>query len=212
MTSPRRAAIFDFDGTIADSLHEVAAVYNEVAVELGVPVLATSDYATIRQMSPTEALRAFQVPLRKLPRLMSAVRGGMRERIPSLRPFDGIPDALRQIHGNGCRCGILSSNAPENVHHFLDLNGFGQFDLFSCGASLFGKAARLRRLVRQVKLAPEHIYFVGDEVRDITAAAEAGVRSIAVSWGYAAREALAAARPDHIADTPSELAAIIAGN
>jgi phosphoglycolate phosphatase len=53
-------------------------------------------------------------------------------------------------------------------------------------------------------------YYIGDEVRDIAAAAHAGIRSIAVSWGYSDRETLAAERPDHLVDAPEELVRIIA--
>jgi phosphoglycolate phosphatase len=79
------------------------------------------------------------------------------------------------------------------------------FDLFSCGASFLGKASRLRKLTRRLRLPDTEIFYIGDEVRDITAANEVGIRSIGVSWGLATREALLSVQPSHIADTPEQL-------
>ncbi|MFT3782389.1 MAG: HAD-IA family hydrolase [Nibricoccus sp.] len=200
-----KAVIFDFDGTIADSLEETAAVYNKVAAELGVSLLHKSDYATIRQMNPLEVMKYAGVPLRKMPRLMAAVRAGMLERMEFVRPFDGVPEAIRVLRAQGCRCGILSSNSLENIKRFLQRHDLNAFDLFSCGTSLFGKATRLRRLVKQIGLPVTDIYYVGDEVRDVAAANEVGVRSIAVSWGFSFRDALREVGPTHIADRAEQL-------
>jgi phosphoglycolate phosphatase len=133
----------------------------------------------------------------------------MHERIEALRPFAGMPAAIRRIQDCGCPCGILSSNSTDNIHRFLQQHRLLSFDWFSCGASLFGKTARLRRLVRQIGLPPSEVFFIGDEVRDIAAANDVGVRSIGVVWGYASRDALEAAEPTFIADTPAELAEYI---
>ena len=66
-------------------------------------------------------------------------------------------------------------------------------DDFDCGASMFGKAGHLRRVVRRSGVPATQVLCVGDEVRDIEAAAAAGLDIVAVSWGYALPAALAAA-------------------
>lgn len=204
MSAPR-AAIFDFDGTIADSFNQLVEVYGYVAIELGLRRLSLDDFESFRDMTSLEVMRAAGIPVRKIPRLMTAMRSGMRERTKTLSPFAGMLDALRTLDAQGCRCGILSSNSLENVRCFLERHRLSMFDLFSCGSSFLGKASRLRKLVQQLGLPPENIFYIGDEVRDIAAANEVGIRSIGVSWGLASREALLAAQASHIADKPAQL-------
>ena len=84
------------------------------------------------------------------------------------------------------------------------------FEQVAGGASMFGKAGALKKLIEKGKLDPNRVHYVGDEVRDVAAAKAAGVRSIAVSWGYAQRAALAALNPDHIVDTPAQLVQLLA--
>lgn len=74
---------------------------------------------------------------------------------------------------------------------------------------MFGKPRALRRLIQRAQLNADAVYYIGDEVRDVTAASEAGVRSIAVSWGYAARDALVAHEPDHVVDRPGQLVSLL---
>jgi phosphoglycolate phosphatase len=207
----RPLAIFDFDGTIADSMAAAVSVYNEAAIRLRIPQITAENGRDLRRMKPREAMKAFGVPLWKLPLIMTAVRAGMRGRSEALEPFPGMGAALRDLRAAGCGCCILSSNTRENIEPFLARHGIQPFDRFSCGASLFGKGAQLRKLLRSLKSSPAEAFYVGDEVRDINAAAEAGIRSVAVSWGYGDRAALAAERPDFLVDTPAELVRIIAG-
>ncbi|MFT3869586.1 MAG: HAD-IA family hydrolase [Nibricoccus sp.] len=204
-----QAAIFDFDGTIADSFDELAEVYDQVAIDLGLRRLSRAEFESFRNMGSLEVMRAANVPLRKIPRLVSAMRAGMRERTKKLLPFDGISDVLRSLQAQDCRCGILSSNSLENVQCFLRVHGLSMFDLFSCGTSFLGKATRLRKINRQLALPPKNIFYIGDEVRDVTAANEVGIQSIGVCWGLASREALVAARATHIAERPEDLADLI---
>lgn len=136
---------------------------------------------------------------------MTAMRAGMRERTKTLRPFDGMLDVIRTLDAHGCRCGILSSNSLENVRCFLERHDLPMFNLFSCGSSFLGKAARLRKLICQLALPAGNIFYIGDEVRDVEAANKVGIQSIGVTWGLASRKALLAADATHIAGAPKQL-------
>ena len=73
-----------------------------------------------------------------------------------------------------------------------------RFTHYACGASLFGKARRLRALIRDAGVAPSETLYVGDEIRDHQAATEAGCAFGAVAWGYTRADALAARTPAHL--------------
>lgn len=201
----RNLVLFDFDGTIADSMMVALEVYNDLAPGLGIPTISIDD-ARLRTMNPRDALKASAIPLWKVPSLLSGVRSGMKARMHGIRLFPGMDRTVSELGEAGFRCGIVSSNSRENIEAFLARHRMDQLEILGTGTSLFGKPSMLRKVLRREGVEPKHAFYVGDEVRDIAAAAELGMRSVAVSWGYADRSALAGMRPDVLVDTPDELA------
>lgn len=197
--------IFDFDGTLADSMDHVVPLYNSVAERLGVPKVTPEDVQRLRRMAPLDAMQAYGIPLWKVPRILHEVTLRLREQIDRLEPFKGIADTLFTLRGSGARCLILSSNSRDNIEAFLQRHQLLLFERLACGSSMFGKGKRLRRVLAQASLMAANVAYVGDEVRDIEAAKNAGVCSIGVSWGYTARDALLAANPDFLIDRPEQL-------
>ncbi|HEY5955431.1 MAG TPA: HAD hydrolase-like protein [Polyangiaceae bacterium] len=202
---PLTAFIFDFDGTLADTMNHVVPLYNSVADRFKVPQLSPADIPRLRRMGPRQAMDAYGIPLWKVPRIMHAVTLKLREQIDRLEPFGGVAETLSTLSLTGTRCLLLSSNSRENVEAFLRRHRFDFFERLVCGTSLFGKGARLRNVLAQASLLAGSVAYVGDEVRDIEAARSVGVQSIAVSWGYADRETLLAAKPNYLIDRPEQL-------
>ena len=77
-----------------------------------------------------------------------------------------------------------------------------------CGASMFGKRRRIARVLKAAGVPAQRAIYVGDQVTDAEAARAAGVAFGAVSWGYAARDALLSTRPDVLFERVAELAAL----
>lgn len=204
---PLRAAIFDFDGTLADSLGLALAVCNEVAPRFGLRQISTADVERCRTLSSQELLRELGVPLWQLPQLMHAVRAGMAQRIGEVQLFPGIGETLAALRQAGVRCGVLTSNSEGNVRAVFTAAGVPPPELLSCGVSLFGKGTRLRRLLRSANIPAAEACLIGDEQRDVAAAREAGARAVAVRWGYGEPAALAAAQADFVAESPAALLA-----
>lgn len=208
----QRAVLFDFDGTIADSLHEVLATYNALAPSLSVPVVRPEDVPVLRALEPREAMRTMGVPFFKLPRILTTVRGALRERGYVAQPFAGMPHALEALEAQGIRTGVVSSNAEANIRRFFEHHGLRAPSILSGGVSLFGKASRLGKVMAEHGLTAEGVTYVGDEVRDIEAGKKARVRTVAVSWGYGAEDALHAAAPDALVRSPQELIGVLAAS
>jgi phosphoglycolate phosphatase len=78
-------------------------------------------------------------------------------------------------------------------------------DVYECEASLFGKASKLRKVMKRLAIATDRTLYVGDETRDIDAALRAHVSVAAATWGYGHRNALEARRPTHMLDSFSDL-------
>jgi phosphoglycolate phosphatase len=76
---------------------------------------------------------------------------------------------------------------------------------FDCGAAIFGKHRKFRRVARHFGISPADTICIGDEIRDIEAARAAGMDSGAVAWGYAIPAALQAVGPTYLFNSMAEI-------
>jgi phosphoglycolate phosphatase len=196
--------IFDSDGTLADTLPWMRTVLNELALTHGFKQVDPDDHERMRDLHGMELLRALELPLWKVPRVLRDLRARMAA--GSFVPFPGITDALQQLAGCGLRLGVVSSNSRTNVENVLGSSIAGLIHHYDCGASIFGKASKVKAVVRRSGINPQNVIYVGDEVRDAEAARKAGIAFGAVSWGLQRIETLRSQNPQEIFGTPSELA------
>jgi phosphoglycolate phosphatase-like HAD superfamily hydrolase len=209
-SSSRPIVIFDFDGTLADSLQLVIGEYNRVAPFYRAKRVNASEVPRLRTLKANVVLREHNISFWKLPLLVSHMRYAMRSQVDLLQPFAGVVEALRGLHAAGLRCSVLSTNSKGNIARFLRRHDVQVFDPVAGGASTFGKARALRALIARQGWPRERVVYVGDEVRDIEAARQAQIRSLAVSWGFADRNALLAHHPWQLADRPEQLLTLLA--
>ena len=204
-----RAAIFDFDGTLADTFVEVVSILNELSSEFGYRAAAPHEIEELRGVSPREVAKRLGVSWHKLPAIVTRARAELAKHMTQIRPFDGIPAALAELRARGVLVGLLTSNNRRNVDLFVSEHPIA-FDFVSTGSGLWSKHRRLARLLRQHDVAPEAAAYVGDEVRDIEAARALGARAVAVCWGYTNPELLAAQHPDVLVRQVADLVAALA--
>ena len=147
-----RLAIFDSDGTLADTLSWMRSVFNEMAVEHGFKQVDPLDYERFRDLQGVDLLRELGLPLWKLPRVVSSMRRRMAEHTGTFSLFPGISDGLHRLAAGGVQLAVVSSNSRENVQRVLGVENAKLMTHLACGVSMFGKAARLRQVVRLVEL------------------------------------------------------------
>jgi phosphoglycolate phosphatase len=205
----RPFAIFDFDGTVADSFAESLLSYNRLAPRLRLRPVRDEEIADLRRLSAGQLLQTLGIPMWKLPRLMLAVRADLHDHFHSVKPFPGIADALNELRRADCHLAIVTSNSEENVRNFLVRHGIDAFQTVVAGASIFGKGTRLKRLLRTARANTSAAVYVGDTVPDIRAAREVGAAAVAVTWGFSDKLPLAAEKPDVLADATGDLAPAI---
>jgi phosphoglycolate phosphatase-like HAD superfamily hydrolase len=199
--------VWDFDGTLADSLEVSVRTYNALAPRFGCKPVA--DVAAARGLNTTTLLKQHGVTLFKLPRMIKAFLAAQRDHMTAIRLFPGVPEVLRDLRGRGLRLGVLSSNAKPNILACLDANGVADVFEFVVGyPRLFGKAKALRRLLKTTAVPRDRALYVGDEARDVAAAREVGVDIAAVGWGFHTAAVLAAEGPTHFVADPSGLPAV----
>jgi phosphoglycolate phosphatase len=187
--------IFDLDGTLADSFPWFRGHVNGVADRFSFRRIADEDVESLRHADSREILTRLDVPRWKLPAIARHMRQLKAQHLADIPLFDGVEAMLRTLSDAGFRLALVSSDSEANARRQLgELAAlFSQFD---CGASVFGKARKFRRVVRRAGLKPNAVISIGDEVRDIEAARSAGIACGAVRWGFASTEALRACGPD----------------
>lgn len=202
-----KLVVFDFDGTLADSFPWFFHTFNGLADKYRFRRIEAHELDRLRGLGGRELIAHLQLPLWKVPLLTVDMRQRMTEQAPAIPLFDGVERMLESLHAHGIEIAVLSSNSKENVRRILGQRNAGLVRYFECGAAVFGKAARFRRLLRRTRVDPQQVLCVGDEIRDAQAAAAAGLPFAGVAWGYTRPEVLAAycTRPlfasvDQIAD------------
>jgi phosphoglycolate phosphatase-like HAD superfamily hydrolase len=206
--------VFDFDGTLADTLSACLAVSNRLAAEFDYRRVDPEELEGLRGLSWQELRQFLGVPLVKVPLILARGRRLILEDGCAVRPFPGLAEVLRDLRERGHRLGVVTSASSENVAAFLGVHGLDLFDFVSASSSLWGKAKRLNDVLRREGLAPRDVLYIGDETRDIEAAKKASIRSVAVTWGFNLRPALERFAPDFIAQEPRDLLRVVewAGN
>ena len=130
----------------------------------------------------------------------------MAEQIAQIRLFPGVDRLLPELADRGLTLAVVSSNSRENVCRVLGPANTACVRYFECGVSLFGKAAKLRKVLRQSGARPAETIMIGDEIRDLQAARAVHIAAGAVTWGYNHPAALKAHAPDVVFARVDEIA------
>ena len=206
------ALIFDFDGTIADTMAEGLRVYNELATEYDLRQVGPHEVEPLRDLDTKDLMIHLGIRKRKLPVLLARGRRMLKSNISNLPLIAGMEEALPELRRESTCFGILTSNASDNVERFLKAHGIRNlFTFVSTTSKLTGKSKHLRSIARTFSLDLPRMLYVGDEIRDVRAAHKAGIASAAVTWGLNSSDSLRANHPTFLVDHPSELLAVCKG-
>ena len=199
-----RLIVWDFDGTLADSLAASVEIFNRLAPEMGFRPIA--DPAAARAFTTRQFLKQHGISVWRLAKVVRRFQAAAAEHADKLHLFPGLPPVLGELRSRGVRLGILSSNREDNIRRCLRANGVEDAFAFVVGyPKLFGKGKALRRILRAERVSPADVLYVGDEVRDVEASKKAGVAVAAVTWGFHAEELLRDNGADHIVTEPRQL-------
>lgn len=205
--------VFDFDGTIADTLGETRRIFNQLAPDYGIRQVDEHEMGHLRHLSLKQLLIHLKIPKRRVPALISRGTGLMRGNITRLQLIPGMREVLVEMRRHVDSFGILTSNATANVDLFLQTHELrDQFDFISSTSKLTGKAKHLKAIRKTFSLRPEQMLYIGDELRDVKASQKAGIPIAAVTWGFNSRESLAAESPNHLFDQPADFLRLLAGH
>jgi phosphoglycolate phosphatase len=205
-----KVIIFDFDGTVADTLDALVAIANRLAEEFGYIPITPEELALLRNLSSREVIKYSGISVFRIPFLVKRVKAALKNKIKELKPISGIKEALIELKSEGHRLGIITSNSQENVMAFLKANELEDLFEFTCsGVTIFGKTTIINNVLKQKQIKLQEAIYVGDETRDIEASKKANIKVVAVTWGFNSQEVLAQQNPDFLITHPSQLLDVV---
>ena len=199
-----RLAIFDYDGTLADSIPWFRSVFQDLIARFDLAPVSAEELEGLRGLSGREIMTRLNMPMWKLPAISRDVRRRKLVAAGEIALFSGVPKLLADMQYLGIKTAIVSSDSEASVRLGLGPSA-ALINRFDCGASVFGKHHKFKRVARRLEINPTDIICIGDELRDIEAAKAAGMDSGAVAWGYALPAALQAAGPTHFFSSIEEM-------
>lgn len=194
--------IFDFDGTVADTLPHVISIGKQV---LGVEI-DDSEIEELRNTPPTKIIRKFKVPLYKIPGLLVQGRRQFTKHINEVKPVRGLVPVIKELYEQGYHLQIISSNSAANIQLFLNQHNLHKYFAQIHGSvGLFSKAQAIKKVIKSQKLNKSEVVYIGDEVRDIEAAHKVGIKIISVTSGLNGEKILRETKPDFLAEKSSDI-------
>ncbi|URD40152.1 HAD hydrolase-like protein [Methylobacterium tardum] len=203
--------VLDFDGTLADSFDWFCSVLNGVADRYRFRRVEAHEVEELRLQGARAIVAHLGIPRWKLPLIARHMHALAARDAARIALFPGVTAMLAEIAEAGVPLAILSSNRREAVRRVLGPDNAARIDAYACGASIFGKARRLKALLARTGIAADRALCIGDEIRDLEAARALGCPFGAVAWGYTDPRALAALGPEYVFSEPAEIARLAAG-
>lgn len=208
-----QTVIFDLDGTLLNTIDDLADAGNWVCRQNGWPQHSTEEFKRMVGHGIPNLVSRFSPEDQRSPLLLMSTLSQFSEyygqhNLDKTAPYAGIPALLRELKDRGIHLAVYSNKADEFsgkiVEHFFP----GVFDVIR------GKRkdvpakpdpTGLLALLRELHFAPETALYVGDSDVDIQTAHNSGLAGCGVTWGFRSREELLAQQPELLADTPEEL-------
>ncbi|MBS3171580.1 HAD-IA family hydrolase [Candidatus Woesearchaeota archaeon] len=195
--------IFDFDGTIADTLDAGLPIYNEMARKHGFKEIRNLE--GLRSITLREFIKRHKISRLRFLFYLRELLKRLNKDMNIVKPYKGMDNVIKKLNKR-YKLGIVSANSKENILKFLELNDLKYCFDFVYNYQLFlGKSQAFKKIIKGKKLSKDDIIYIGDEDSDIIAAKKAGIKIISVTWGMKNKNMLKNNEPDFIAEKPEDI-------
>ena len=209
--------VFDWDGTLIDSAGAIVESLQLACTDIGLRCPAAERARHIIGLGLHDALRELVPELDEndYGKLVERYRVHFLTRDRETALFPGIEAGLVQLRGCGHMLAIATGKSRRGLERALDHTGLRpHFTASRCADESHSKPhpGMLQAVMEELCIAHDATLMIGDTTHDLQMAANAGVRSVAVTYGAHPREVLAAARPEACLDSVEELFSWLAVN
>lgn len=208
--------IFDLDGTLLNTLDDLAEAGNHALRMLGLPTHGTEAYKSfigngipnlIRRMLPENSDEALQSETLRLFSEYYALHHSDRT-----RPYDGIPELLERLHGRGIKTAVVSNKAHGfSVELIRGFFGETVGPVYGSGNGMPRKPdpTAVLQVMKELNVKPEETLYVGDSDVDMRTAQNAHLASCGVLWGFRSEHVLQESGAHFLARDAGELEGFI---
>ena len=211
-----RAVLFDLDGTLADSLADLATATNGALAQLGCPTHPVESYRYMVGDGARE-LCARALPVDKQG-LQDEVLRRMREYYDQhcfdlTKLYAGIPELISALAERRHRLAVLS-NKPDDftkrmIAHYFQPSPFAVVRGQLPNVPLKPDPTAAQQIAQELGIPPAHWLYLGDTNTDMRTARAAGMHAVGVLWGFRARDELVESGAEHIVARPEDVLALV---
>ncbi|MDR3302978.1 MAG: HAD family hydrolase [Treponema sp.] len=214
-----KCVIFDLDGTLVDTIADIAASMNRALTVRGFPAVAPEAYRDmvgwgIRRLAALALPSAAREDGRLVDKVAADAAVFYAEKpLVHSKPYPGLSELIGQLRQKKIKTAVLT-NKPDSVARLVVDGLFASsfFDIIQGdvpGAPRKPDPASTWEIILELGSTPRETIFVGDSEIDMETALASGCHAVAVSWGFRSREVLAKAGAERIIDLPEELLSVI---
>lgn len=200
----KKLFLFDFDGVVVDSLDLYEDAVNRCLKDIGRPPFGDrKEFLDIFEENFYEGIRDKGVDVAAFMKASAALAPALDYgRVRPVRELEPVLEKLRTKH----TLAIVSSNSNYAIRRILSKYDYDRYfeDILGHEFTL-SKIEKIGRAAELLKKGLDKTLYIGDTVGDIKEAKKAGVRTVAVTWGWHTGERLQKANPDFLLARPEEL-------
>lgn len=199
----KKIILFDYDGVIVDSLYTMFGIFNSICGKYNLKKIDNKDeFVELLDSNFYETLKQKGVSGEVVNKLIIDIRDRVTRQAESINLFAGIANVVN-ILSETYQLIIITSNLTQVVEDLLISKKITKF------ADVIGadqEKSKVKKILQVKSQYPQaELYYVGDTIGDIGEAKQAGIVTIAVTWGYHSKEKLKKSNPDYIVDSTQEL-------
>lgn len=215
-----KLAIFDCDGTLVDGQHMIISSMKSASEKCAIPYPGDEPVRHIVGLSLLEAITRVYPALSNNDH--NLLHHAFIEHFQYLRTldeyheplYDGVRNTIIELHNLGVLLGVATGKSRRGLYNTLKNHNLQDyFVTLNTADDGPGKPhpSMINVALSDTGVEPENAFMIGDTTYDMTMAAQAGVRSIGVTWGYHGKEELITSGANHIIEEISELVGLVKG-
>ena len=205
-----KAILFDWDGTLYNSLPNIEKAYNETGKRIN---LSHYPYENFRHLIGIPTIKQGEIILPSEPELFVEIYRQEYVKLPKAGLYENAKTSISVLAEMGFNIVLVTSKTRKSALENLKDHGlYDLFDLFICGDEVCNPKPDpepITKALEMLQISSEEAIYVGDSAQDIIASKGAGVRVIGVTWGAKLKKEIKDEKPDFIADSFEELIKII---